>query len=315
MAPQDLNPQRKNWKRRRFISAAMAGLATPGILSALATSATPTHAATGKAAAGTDLTIRQVIDLIEAEVPGAPFSETVDTVKSGDWNQPVKGIVTTMFATEAVIAQAIKAGANFIIAHEPTFYNHQDETTWLENDKVYLHKKKLLEDNGIVVWRFHDGIHTLRPDGVLIGVLKAMGWDKYYNEGAPEMVTIPSTSFKDIIALAKQRLNIGTMRYIGDLSQSCQRILVMPGAAGGRGQIQMTGKYQPDLLICGELSEWETAEYFRDARYQGAKVSLLVLGHSPSEEPGLEWMVPWLQKKTPGVKITHIPSGSPFNFV
>ena len=34
-------------------------------------------------------------------------------------------------ASYAVIEQAITKGANFIIVHEPTFYNHRDETAWL----------------------------------------------------------------------------------------------------------------------------------------------------------------------------------------
>ena len=33
---------------------------------------------------GDGMTIQQVIDLILAKIPGAPFSETVDTIKSGD---------------------------------------------------------------------------------------------------------------------------------------------------------------------------------------------------------------------------------------
>ncbi len=69
------------------------------------------------------------------------------------------------------------------------------------------------------------------------------------------------------------------------------------------------------MLIVGELNEWETNEYIRDARYQGLKMSLLVLGHSVSEEPGLQWMVAWLTPKVPGVKITHLPSGDPFTWV
>jgi hypothetical protein len=69
------------------------------------------------------------------------------------------------------------------------------------------------------------------------------------------------------------------------------------------------------LLIVGELNEWETAEYIRDFRYQGGKTSLVVLGHSVSEEPGMQWLLPWLQPKAPGVKITHVPSGDPFNWV
>jgi putative NIF3 family GTP cyclohydrolase 1 type 2 len=313
-------------QRKQFLATALAAIAAGKALGA-GSSATGPYAsgpaAIGQAPPGggpapdraAPLTIRQLIDLIQKDIPGAPFLQTVDTIKSGDADQPVKGVVTTMFATDAVIEKAIRAGANFIIAHEPTFYNHLDETDWLDGDPVYAYKKALLEKNGIVVWRFHDGWHTYRPDGILMGVLTAMGWDKYYNAGAPEMITIPSVSLGDIVEKARRQLSIGKMQLIGDLTQSCQRILLSPGAAGGRSQIAGLRKYTPDLFICGELNEWETAEYIRDARYQGKNMSLLVLGHSVSEEPGMAALVPWLQERAPGLRIEHIPSGSPFTTI
>src|SRR5882762_8051375 len=70
------------------------------------------------------LTVSQVIERILAEVPGGKLTETVDTLKSGSGDQAVTGIVTTMFATVKVIQAAAKIKANFIIAHEPSFYNH-----------------------------------------------------------------------------------------------------------------------------------------------------------------------------------------------
>ena len=264
---------------------------------------------------GEELTVRQVIDLILADIPGAPFATTVDTIKTGNIDLPVKGIVSTMFATDAVIEKAIGLGANFIIAHEPTFYNHADETDWLKNDPVFLFKKDLLDKHGIVVWRFHDYWHSHRPDGILMGVLTALGWDKFYNAGEPQIVTVPAMSLEEIVKKARRQLGSDKMKMIGDLSQSCQRIVLSPGAAGGRAQIAVLQKYNPDLLIVGELNEWETSEYIRDARYQGAKMSLLVLGHSVSEEPGMQWLVSWLQPKVPGIRITHLPSGDPFTWV
>jgi hypothetical protein len=102
------------------------------------------------------MTVQQVIDLILKSIPGAPFAQTVDTIKAGDPSQIVRGIVTTMFATADVIEQAARLGANFIIAHEPTFYGHIDDTSWLKEHPVYQYKKKLLEKYGMVVWRFHD---------------------------------------------------------------------------------------------------------------------------------------------------------------
>src|SRR5204862_60430 len=86
------------------------------------------------------LTVQQVIDIILQSIPGAPFKETVDTIKSGNAQQKITGIVTTMFATDEVIERTARLAANFIIAHEPTFYNHTDDTAWLQNDDVYKYK-------------------------------------------------------------------------------------------------------------------------------------------------------------------------------
>src|SRR5262245_51707271 len=90
------------------------------------------------------LTIQQVIDTILQSIPGAPFSQTVDTIKSGDPSREVNGIITTFLASCEVLQKAIDLGANFIITHEPTFYNYLDKTDWLENDLVYFAKRKLI---------------------------------------------------------------------------------------------------------------------------------------------------------------------------
>src|SRR6185503_21240084 len=105
-------------------------------------------------------TVQAVIDAIVAQVPGAPYPDTVDTLKTGDPQQMVTKIAVTFLASQQVIEQAIEQGANLIIAHEPTFYNHPDETTWLQEDPVYIAKRRRLEENQIAVWRFHDYLHS-----------------------------------------------------------------------------------------------------------------------------------------------------------
>ena len=89
--------------------------------------------------------VGDIIDLFIKQIPDAPIKDTVDTLKSGSRDIVVTGIVTTMFATIDVIKKAIAVKANFIIAHEPTFYNHADDTSWLESDDVYQFKRDLLK--------------------------------------------------------------------------------------------------------------------------------------------------------------------------
>lgn len=297
----------KKLARREFVTTMIKAIGASPLLTISATGFALDHFNNNE-----PLTVQQVIDIILKSIPGAPFQKTVDKIKSGNPSQIVTGIVTTMFATDAVIEKSIKAGANFIIAHEPTFYNHLDDVTWLEKDEVYKHKKDLLGKNKIAVWRFHDYIHAHKPDGVLIGVLIALGWEQYYNSGNPNILSIPPTTLAQLIKHLKNKLGISHLKLVGDLSQNCSRIALLPGAAGGMAQIGLLQKEKPDILICGEINEWETAEYIRDMQQMGSKTSLIILGHSVSEEPGMEWLVHWLQPQISGIEITHIPSDDPF---
>lgn len=294
----------QKWNRRKFLTTgsalAVASVLRGEVLTDNVTSPVET------------ITIQQVIDSIIKTVSGAPFANTVDTVKSGDPTVAVSGIVTTTFATAEVIEKAIALQSNFIIVHEPTYYNHADDTTWLQQNEVYQYKKALLDKHGIVVWRFHDYWHAHRPDGVLTGVLKALGWDKFSAADKQHVLTIPPTAFEKIIKEVKQKLKLPKVKAIGNLSWNCQRIVLLPGAWGGRRQIDALQNEKPDLLMVGELQEWETSEYIRDAQHKGEKTALMVMGHAVSEEPGMEWLVHWLQPQFPKIKITHVPSKSPF---
>src|SRR5438105_5029648 len=73
-------------------------------------------------------TARNIIERIQKNV-GVPWrSETVDTFKAGDPETRITGIAVTMMATLDVLERAAASGKNLIITHEPTFYNHLDNT-------------------------------------------------------------------------------------------------------------------------------------------------------------------------------------------
>ena len=142
-----------------------------------------------------------------------------------------------------------------------------------------------------------------------------MGWQQYADKTTPNIIILPATTVRDVVVHAKNKLHIEKVRFIGDAGQPCTRVLFMPGSAGGQRQIEGIGKVKPDVLICGEIAEWETAEYIRDARAKGDKISLIVLGHIASEEPGSQFMLEWLEKNVPEVKATHVPSGNSYTFL
>jgi hypothetical protein len=160
-------------------------------------------------------TANDVIRRIQQRYP-APVADTVDTVKAGDPATPVTGIATTFLDTMEVLREANRRGLNLVITHEPTFYNHRDNTTFFSSDPVYQEKLAFIEQHHMVVFRLHDEIHGTAPDHIAQGLIEALGWQSYTTPNDPFHATIPPTS---LAALAKQiqaKLKANTLRVVGD---------------------------------------------------------------------------------------------------
>ncbi|MFD2934085.1 Nif3-like dinuclear metal center hexameric protein [Spirosoma flavum] len=298
-------------ERREFFTC-VTGLAAVSILTALPT-ISPAQQSEPPTAT---LTVKQVIDTVIKEIPGAPFAKTVDQLRSGSMDQPVSGIVTTMFPTIEVIEKTARAGANLIIAHETPFYNNEDQTDWLKQDDVYRYKIDLLAKYKIAIWRFHDYWHAHKPDGIVMGNLSKLGWVELYDADNPRLITLPKPMrIQSIVSLVKEKLNIPSVRVVGHKEQLCSSIYLAFGYMDSKQQIKAIQEYKPDLILSGETREWETVERVRDGLLMGQKTSLMVLSHAVSEEAGMEYAAKWLQPKLAGVKITHIASGNPFQFL
>jgi putative NIF3 family GTP cyclohydrolase 1 type 2 len=253
-------------------------------------------------------TANDVIHRIQQRYP-APVADTVDTVKAGDPATPVTGIATTFLDTMEVLREANRRGLNLVITHEPTFYNHRDNTAFFSGDPVYQEKLAFIEQHHMVVFRLHDEIHGTTPDHIAQGLIEALGWQSYSRPNDPFHATVPPIS---LAALAKQiqaKLKANTLRVVGDPNLVITHVALRPGASGLEKQVTAL-RSNVELLIAGEASEWETVEYVRDASAQGRHKALILLGHEVSEEPGMEKCAEDLRLVFPTMKVEHIPAGN-----
>jgi putative NIF3 family GTP cyclohydrolase 1 type 2 len=259
------------------------------------------------------VTVQQVIERIQARV-GVPWSaNTVDTLKAGDPAAPVTGVTVTMFATLGVLKQSVADGRNFIVCHEPTFYNHRDDQAPLKADAVLQAKLHYITDHGLAVFRFHDHIHCMKPDGIVAGIAETLGWQKFLRKGEQVIFDIEPATVKKLAKFLKGKLDARAVRVVGNEKMPCARIAVSVGAASTLDQIALLQRPDVDVLVCGETREWETVEYTRDAAALGKPKSLIVLGHVPSEEAGMRHCARWLSAFLPEVPVKFVPSGDPFH--
>ena len=260
------------------------------------------------------LTARQAIERIQKNVGVTWRSQTVDTFKAGDPDTPLTGIATTMMATYDVLQRAAAAGDNLIVTHEPTFYGHQDETAALakEDDAVLAAKQAFIEKHHLVVWRFHDHWHARTPDGIQTGMIRALGWEKFQNPRNNHLFVIPETTLDNLASSIKQQLGIRTLRVVGDPAMRVTKLALNPGYPGFPSERHMLQRDDVEVLVTGEGLEWETIEYGADAAAEGVHKALIILGHIPSEQAGMEDCALWLQGFVTEVPVEFIATAEPF---
>jgi putative NIF3 family GTP cyclohydrolase 1 type 2 len=258
-------------------------------------------------------TAREVVAAIQEHV-GIPWQkETVDTFKAGNPDTPVTGIAVTMMATLDVLQRAAANGQNFVITHEPTFYNHLDVPDGMsEADPVWKEKREFIEKHGMVVWRFHDHWHRRKPDGILAGMINAMGWEKYQQEENPYLFTMPERTLEALAAEVAKKLGSPVLRVVGEPGMKVTRIAFSPGSAGFVRETHALEMDNVDVLLVGETREWETVEYAADAVTEGKRKALIVIGHVPSEQAGMEECARWLKTFVKDAPIEFVPTRQPF---
>ena len=259
------------------------------------------------------ITARQLVSEIQKEVGVEWKKDTVDTFKAGNPDTVVTGVAVTMMATMDVLQRASAKRLNFVITHEPTFYAHLDVPEGVpQDDPVWAEKREFIEKHGLVVWRFHDHWHMRNPDGIEAGNIHALGWEKYQRPENQYLFVIPETTLESLAAEVAKKLQTPVLRVVGNPQMKITQVGFSPGAAGSESEIHALEQNNVQVLMVGETREWETVEYAADAVSEGRKKALIVIGHVPSEQPGMDECAKWLKGFVKNVPIEFVPAKQPF---
>ncbi|HEV2395589.1 MAG TPA: Nif3-like dinuclear metal center hexameric protein [Candidatus Sulfotelmatobacter sp.] len=259
------------------------------------------------------VTARQLVAEIQKQVGVEWQKDTVDTFKAGNPDAPVTGVAVTMMATMDVLQRASAKGLNFIITHEPTFYAHLDTPEDVpQDDPVWAEKREFIEKHGLVIWRFHDHWHMRKPDGIEAGNVHALGWEKFQRPDNQYLFVIPETTVKGLAAEVAKKLDSTVVRVVGDPQMKVTKVAFSPGAAGSASEIHALEQDDVQVLMVGETREWETVEYAADAVSQRRNKALIVIGHIPSEQQGMDECTRWLKGFVKDVPVEFVPAKQPF---
>jgi putative NIF3 family GTP cyclohydrolase 1 type 2 len=259
------------------------------------------------------VTARELVEEIKKQVGVEWKKDTVDTFKAGNPDTVVTGVAVTMMATMNVLERASAKGLNFVITHEPTFYAHLDTPEGIpESDPVWAEKRAFIEKHGLVVWRFHDHWHMRKPDGIEAGVVRVLGWEKFQRPDNQYLFVMPEITLKELAEQVSRKLDSSVVRVVGEPEMKITKLGLSPGAAGSQREIHALEQDDVQVLLVGETREWETVEYAADAVSEGRNKALIVLGHVPSEQPGMEECARWLKGFVKNLPVEFVPAKQPF---
>src|SRR5439155_10276417 len=134
-----------------------------------------------------------------------------------------------------------------------------------QNDPVWTAKRTIIEKHALVVGRFHDHWHRRNPDGILVGVMHALGWEKYQNPANQYLFTMPETTVEKLATEVANRLDTPLLRVVGNPEMKVTRVALSPGSAGFVRETHALASDNVEVLLVGETREWETVEYAADA--------------------------------------------------
>jgi hypothetical protein len=310
--------------RREFI--AMAAIAATVPVAVPAPVPVPaTVPARQPSASGSSLSVQALIDRIKGQIGVDWRAERVDGLKAGDPTTAVRGIATTSLATLAVLQQAVKAGANVIVTSEPAFYAKSDARTPPVPrppgasppaaaaaeappivDPVFTAKNAFIDGHQLAIIRLNDHWRRRQPDPFVQGLVRTMGW----TASSPH-VDVNATTLDALVKIVKAKLGSrGGIRVIGDPKMPVKRVGLLPGSTPLPATVAMLPAV--DVIVGGEMREWESVEFVRDAVIAGQKKALVLVGRIVSEEPGMNACAAWLKTIAPDIPVTHLAAGDPY---
>lgn len=267
------------------------------------------------------LTAADVIGRIQTNLGGEWPPAGPDGFKAGDPSTAVKGIATTAMATLDVLKRAARGNTNLILTYEPTFYSRADGRAepaagrgpggFGAGDPVVKAKREFIEENGLVVFRLRDHWQARKENDMTAALAGALGWAARRVRNDDSVFDISPASARTTVALIRTRLKLrGGLRAVGDRDAIVRRVLLFPGSMTPATMWQRYSEV--DMVVAGEVREWENTHYAADMFTAGEKRALVTVGRVVSEEPGMRACADWLKTVVREVPAKWIVVGDPY---
>jgi putative NIF3 family GTP cyclohydrolase 1 type 2 len=178
-------------------------------------------------------------------------------------------------------------------------------------DPVYAGKNDFIAKHKLVVFRLTQHWNQRKPDPRAQGLALAMGWTKFKRGDDGLRYDVPAMTLEALASQLKKNLGTrGGIRAIGDRAMTVRRIGLLPGYTMIQASIALLPNV--DVIVTGEVQEWESATYAQDVAFAGIKKGFISIGRVVNEAPGMQVCADWLKTIVPELPIRFVSAGDPY---
>lgn len=253
----------------------------------------------------------EIIEKLESLSPTA-FAEEWDNIGllAGRRDKEVGTVYIALDATDDVIDEAVRLGADLLLTHHPLIFK---KLSRVNTDDFIGRRVCELIQNDISYYAMHTnfdvmGMADAAADELALKdrqVLNITYEDEISKEGCGRVGKLENCmSVAELARLVKEKFHVPNVRVFGDLGDIVETAAVMPGSGGG--YIRDALNAGADVMITGDVDHHEGI----DAVAQG--IAVIDAGHYGIEKLFIPYMEEFIRRELPGIQIYKAGIKEPF---
>ena len=225
-------------------------------------------------------------------------------------DKEVKRIYIALDATDEVIDEAVRTGADMLITHHPMIFSPIKRIHNL--DFVGERILKLIQ-NDISYYAMHTNFDTIggmaKEAAKMLGIQNMEVLEETRDgEGIGQTGQLPYTrTVRELASEVKEKFGLKNVTIYGNLDKKVDKVAICPGS--GRSVIGVAVKKEADCLISGDIGHHEGL----DACEQG--VAVIDASHYGLEQIFMYIMRDYIRGYNPDMEIIIADEGVPFAIV
>lgn len=253
----------------------------------------------------------EIIEKLESLSPTA-FAEEWDNIGllAGRRDKEVGTVYIALDATDDVIDEAVRLGADLLLTHHPLIFK---KLSRVNTDDFIGRRVCELIQNDISYYVMHTnfdvmGMADAAADELALKdrqVLNITYEDEISKEGCGRVGKLENCmSVAELARLVKEKFHVPNVRVFGDLGDIVETAAVMPGSGGG--YIRDALNAGADVMITGDVDHHEGI----DAVAQG--IAVIDAGHYGIEKLFIPYMEEFIRRELPGIQVYKAGIKEPF---